>query len=73
MVNNLVFRWPKPLFFHGLLGAHGTRCFKPWPFYPLIGGHCSPLERSINHPTKVTESLGAMIPCLGCANRDEQS
>ena len=24
MVNNLVFRWPKPLFFHGLLGAHGS-------------------------------------------------
>ena len=23
MVNNLVFRWPKPLFFHGFLRAHG--------------------------------------------------
>ena len=35
-----------------------TRWFKPWPFYPLIGGHDSPLNRSrsLNHPKKGTNS-----------------
>ena len=30
MVNNLLCRWPKPTFFHGLLGAHGIS----WVTYP---------------------------------------
>ena len=29
MVNNLVFRWPKPLFFM-VLGAHGSFIGHPW-------------------------------------------
>ena len=39
MVNNLVFRWPKPLFFM-VLGAHGTFTIK---IYQILGKytiHC---------------------------------
>ena len=28
--------------------------FKSWPFYPLFGGHDSPLKGSLNHPKKGT-------------------
>ena len=28
--------------------------FKPWPFYPLFGGHHSPLKGSLNHPKEGT-------------------
>ncbi len=35
MVNNLVFRWPKPLFFM-VLGAHGRQYICPTHICPMI-------------------------------------
>ena len=32
-----------------------------WPFYPIFGGHDSPLKGSFNHPKKVTKNRQATV------------
>jgi len=41
-------RWfPPPLLFFWVVNKPNSRWFKPWPFYPLVGGHQhSPLKGS---------------------------
>ena len=41
MVNNLVFRWPKPLFFM-VLGAHGRYSIAALPSTSLVGCQDTP-------------------------------
>ena len=45
-----------------------SRWFKPWPFYPLVGGHQQPLKGSLNYPKKVTKNCRAkeLFHGLGC-------
>ena len=36
-----------------------------WPFYPLVGGHDSPLKVSLKHPEKVTKNRLVLNIFLG--------
>ena len=54
MVNNLVFRWPKPLFFM-VLGAHGIYIYR----YTYIYG-C--------HDSWMCQQVGAVFPPFFCAS-----
>ena len=47
--------------FQYFLGEMFSRWFKPWPLYPLVGGHQQPLKGSLNHPKKVTKNCQVMI------------
>ena len=37
-----------------------SRWFKPWPFYPLFGGHQQSLKGSLNYPKKGTNNCQAV-------------